>query len=77
MQRLVVDVEDRYINFVVDLLSNLEKNVVKNVTIERQQNKNISKLDIFRRLRDKSNNKIKLTMAIAINTNEMVNDGVS
>ena len=77
MQRLVVDVEDRYINLVVDLLSNLEKNVVKNVAIEKKQNKNLSKLDTFRRLRDKSNNKIKLTMAMATNTNEMVNDGVS
>ena len=36
MQRLIVDVEDRYINLVVDLLSNLKQNVVKNVTIQNE-----------------------------------------
>ena len=76
MQRLVVDVEDKYINLVVDLLSNLKQNVVKNVTIQKEQNRNVSKLDTFRRLRDRSNNKTTLTMAIATNTNEMVNDGI-
>jgi hypothetical protein len=76
MQRLIVDVEDRYINLVVDLLSNLKQNVVKNVTIQKEQNKNVSKLDTFRRLRDKSNNKTTLTMAMATNTDEMVNDGI-
>jgi len=29
MQRLVVDVEDRYINLVIDLLSNLKQDIVK------------------------------------------------
>lgn len=76
MQRLVVDVEDRYTNLVIDLLSNLKQNIVKNVTIQKEQNKNISKLDTFRKLRDKSNNKTTLTMAMATNTNEMVNDGI-
>ena len=76
MQRLVVDVEDRYMNLVVDLLSNLKQNVIKNITIEKEQNRNVSKLDTFRRLRDRSNNKTTLTMAIATNTNEMVNDGI-
>ncbi len=76
MQRLVVDVEDRYINLVVDLLSNLKQNIIKNVTIQKEQNNNVSKLDTFRRLRDASNNKITLTMEMATNTNEMVNDGI-
>lgn len=82
MQRLVVDVEDRYTNLVIDLLSNLKQNIVKNVTIqngasqELSQNENESKLNTFRRLRDKSNNKTTLTMAIATNTNEMANDGI-
>ncbi|MEA1892568.1 MAG: hypothetical protein U9N33_07655 [Campylobacterota bacterium] len=82
MQRLVVDVEDRYTNLVIDLLSNLKQNIVKNVTIqngvsqELEQNKNVSKLDTFRQLRDKSNNKTTLTMAMATNTNEMVNDAI-
>ncbi|MCK5294312.1 MAG: hypothetical protein KAJ49_06645 [Arcobacteraceae bacterium] len=76
MQRLVVDVEDRYINLVMDLLSNLKQNVIKNVTLQKEQNKNVSKLDTFRKLRDKSNNKTTLTMEMATNTNEMVNDGI-
>ena len=76
MQRLVVDVEDRYINLIIDLLSNLKQNIVKNVTIQKEQNKNISKLNTFRKLKDKSNNKTQLTMAIATNTDEMVNDGI-
>ena len=76
MQRLVVDVEDRYTNLVIDLLSNLKQNVVKNITIQKEETKNESKLDTFRRLKDKSNNKTTLTMEIATNTKEMVNDGI-
>ncbi len=80
MQRLVVDVEDRYTNLVIDLLSNLKQNIVKNVTIQngvpQELKQTESKLDTFRRLRDKSNNKTTLTMAIATNTNEMANDGI-
>ena len=77
MQRLVIDVEDRYINLAIDLLSNLKQDIVKNVTIQKEQDKGVSKLDTFRRLRDKSNNKTKLTMEIATDTSEMVNDGIS
>lgn len=76
MQRLVVDVDDRYTNLVIDLLSNLKHNIVKNITIQKEQNKDESKLDTFRKLRDKSNNKTTLTMAMATNTDEMVNDGI-
>ncbi|MBS9782384.1 MAG: hypothetical protein KGV43_01115 [Arcobacter sp.] len=76
MKRLVVDVEDRYANLVIDLLSNLKQNIVKNIAIEKKENENKSKLDTFRKLRDKSNNKTPLTMAIATNTDEMVNDGI-
>lgn len=76
MQRLVVDVDDRYTNLVIDLLSNLKQNIVKNVTIQNEQNGDVSKLDTFRKLRDKSNNKTTLTMAMATNTDEMVNDGI-
>ncbi|MEA3523174.1 MAG: hypothetical protein U9R50_09360 [Campylobacterota bacterium] len=72
MQRLVVDVEDRYTNLVVDLLSNLKQNIVKNVTIQKEQNKNVSKLDTFRKLRDRSNNKTTLTMAMATNTDFLI-----
>lgn len=76
MQRLVVDIEDRYTNLVIDLLSNLKQNIVKNVTIQKEETNNESKLDTFRKLRDKSNNKTTLTMAMATNTDEMVNDGI-
>jgi len=77
MHRLVVDVEDKYINLVVDLLSNLKQDIVKNMTIQKEEKRSVSKLDTFRRLRDKSNNKTKLTMEMATDTSEMVNDGIS
>jgi hypothetical protein len=77
MQRLIVDIEDKYMSLVIDLLSNLKQNIVKNVTIQKKQDKGLSKLDTFRRLRDKSNNRTTLTMKIATDTSEMVNDGIS
>jgi len=75
MQRVIIDVEDRYINLVINLLSNLKQNVVKNITIEKEE-KSISNIDKFHKLRDKSNNKTELTMQIATDSNEMVNDGI-
>ena len=78
MQRVVIDVEDRYINLVTELLSNLKQNIVKNIVVEKkEQTKNqISNLERFRQLKAKSNNKTTLTMDMAINTSEMVNDGL-
>jgi hypothetical protein len=76
MQRLVVDIEDRYTNLVVDLLSNLKENVVKNITIENTSNKESSRLELYRSLITKSNNKTRLTMETALNTDDMVNDGI-
>jgi len=70
MQRLVVDIEDRYINLVVDLLSNLKQDIVKNMTIQKKE-KSISKLDTFRRLRNNSNNQTTLTKKMLIDTSEM------
>ena len=76
MQRLVIDVEDRYINLVTELLSNLKQNIIKNIVVEKkEQTKNkLSKLEQFRELKAKSKNKKTLTMAMATNTDEMVND---
>lgn len=74
--QIVIDVEDRYSGFVVDLLSNLKQNVIKNITLQKTPTKNQSKLDRFRELRAKSNNKTPLTMEMATNTDEMVNDGI-
>ena len=78
MQRVVIDVEDRYINLVTELLSNLKQNIIKNIVVEKkEQTKNsISKLERFRELKAKSNNKTTLTMRMATNTDEMVNDGL-
>jgi len=74
--QIVIDVEDRYINLVLGLLSNLKKSVIKNITIEQTPNKNVSKLEKFRELRAKSNNQIPLNMKMATDTDEMVNDGI-
>jgi len=78
MQRVVIDVEDRYINLVTDLLSNLKQNIIKNIIIEKkeQTKSKISNLERFRQLKAKSNNKTTLTMDMAINTSEMVKDGL-
>ena len=61
MQRLVIDVDDKYTTLVIELLSNLKENIVKNIIIEKKENINLSNLKKFRELRAKSNNKITLT----------------
>jgi len=78
MQRLVIDVEDKYINLVTELLSNLKQNIIKNIVVEKreQTETSISKLERFKELKAKSNNKTTLTMEMATNTDEMVNDGL-
>jgi hypothetical protein len=78
MQRLVIDVEDRYINLVTELLSNLKQNIIKNIVVEKkeQTKDKLSKLEQFRELKAKSKNKKTLTMAMATNTDEMINDGL-
>ena len=78
MQRLVIDVEDKYINLVTELLSNLKQNIIKNIVVEKkeQTKDRLSKLEQFRELKAKSKNKKTLTMVMATNTDEMVNDGL-
>ena len=80
MQRLVVDVDERYMSLVIDLLSNLKENIVKNISIQtnhiKQTPKNIAQLNRFHQLIAKSDNQIPLTMKIATNTSGMVDDGL-
>jgi len=78
MQRLVIDVEDRYINLLTELLSNLKQNIIKNIVVEKYEptKNNISKVEQFRALKAKSDNKTTLTMAMAVDTSEMVQDGL-
>ncbi len=79
-QRLVVDIDAEYINFVIDLLSNLKKNIIKDISIQevstKPTHKNITQLDRFHQLIAKSNNQIPLTMKIATDTSGMVDDGL-
>ena len=79
-QRLVVDIDAQYINFVIDLLSNLKKNIIKDISIEqvstKPTQKNIDQLNRFYKLIAKSNNQIPLTMKIATDTSGMVDDGL-
>ena len=79
-QRLVVDIDAQYMNFVIDLLSNLKKNIIKDISIEqvstKPTQKNIDQLDRFHKLIAKSNNQIPLTMKIATDTSGMVDDGL-
>ncbi len=78
MQRVIIEVEDKYIDIVKSLLFNLKENIIKNIVIEKEENtkNNISKLEQFRKLKAKSNNKKVLTMSMATNTNEMISDGL-
>ena len=80
MQRLVVDVDEQYMNLVVDLLSNLKENIIKNISIEKNYIQPISKkssqLNRFHELIAKSNNQTPLTMKIATDTSGMVDDGL-
>ena len=80
MQRLIIDVDDKYMGFIVDMLSNLKQNIVKNISIEEHSvpssTKNHSQRDRFHDLVAKSNNKVTLTMDIATDTTGMTNDGI-
>ncbi len=78
MQRLVIDVEDKYIKLVTDLLSHLKQNIIKNIVVEKKEDARdtLSKLEQFRALKANSNNKKTLTMAMATNTDEMLTDGL-
>ena len=76
MQRIVVEVEDSQVGFVLNMLSNLKKSIVKNVEVEKKGEKIESNLMRFKELRESSNNKKKLTMKLATDTSEMVNDGL-
>jgi len=76
MQRIVVEVEDSQVGFVLNMLSNLKKSIVKNVEVEKKSEKIESNLMRFKELRESSNNKKKLTMKLATDTSEMVNDGL-
>ncbi len=76
--RLIIEIEDKHINVVVKLLSTLKQNIIKNIVIEKEPStsSNLSKIEKFKKLKAKSNNKIPLNMKIATNTDEMVNDGI-
>jgi len=80
MQRLVVDIDEQYMSLVIDLLSNLKENIVKNISIQSNHsnpvNKNIAQLNRFHQLIEKSNNTIPLTMKMATDTDGMVDDGL-
>jgi len=80
MQRVVLDVDEKYTNLIVDLLSNLKENIVSNITIQPNHAKSIQKkhsqLDRFHTLIAKSDNQIPLTMKTATDTNGMMNDGL-
>ena len=77
MQRLVIEVDDKYINLVTDLLSNMKQNVIKSITIEKQQQRSRDyRLKKFKELKNSSNNRKVLTQKLAIDTKEMINDNI-
>ncbi len=77
MQKLVIEVDDRYIKLVTDLLSNMRQNVIKSITIEKQQEESRDyRLKKFRKLKESSKNRRVLTQKLAIDTKEMINDNI-
>jgi len=77
MQKLIIEIDDKYTPLVLGILSNLKKNIIKNITIQKEEkDKKISKVEEFRRLKAKSNNQEKLTMQLATNTQDMINDNI-
>jgi hypothetical protein len=76
MHTIRLDVSNDIYDKVMFILENLPKNKVSLQVEKKEESKNNSKLDTFRKLRDKSNNKTELTMDRAINTTEMVDDGI-
>ncbi len=76
MHTIRLDVSNDIYENVMFILENLPKNKVKLQLEKKEEDKNISKLDTFKRLRNSSNNKTKLTMDIATNSSEMVDDGI-
>ena len=65
--KLVIDINEQYKDFILNLLSNLQTDIIKKIEVE-------DNLEKFRELRQNSNNKKVLTMDTAINTNEMLNN---
>lgn len=65
MQRLIIDIEDRYLNNVIELLNNLKENIIKNIIVEKQETKNNEQVKLFHTLINNSKNKIKVTNKIA------------
>ena len=53
--KLVIDINEQYKDFVLNLLSNLETDIIKKIEVE-------DNLEKFRELRQNSNNKKVLTM---------------
>ena len=65
--KLVIDINEQYKDFILNLLSNLQTDIIKKIEVE-------DNLEKFRELRQNSNNNKVLTMDTAINTNEMLNN---
>ena len=77
MQKLIIEIDDKYTPLVLGILSNFKKNIIKSITIQKEEkDKKISKVEEFRRLKAKSNNQEKLTMQLATNTQDMINDNI-
>jgi len=77
MQKLIIEINDKYTPLVLGILSNFKKNIIKSITIQKEEkDKKISKVEEFRRLKAKSNNQEKLTMQLATNTQDMINDNI-
>ncbi len=74
MQIIQIKVDDSHLKVVLNLLNNLKQDVVKGVSIIEHDDKHSKKDDIqlLDELFEQSNNKIKVTKELAIDTSEML-----
>ena len=63
--KVVIEIDDNYKTFILNLLSNLDKKIIKKVEVKNN-------LETFHNLLQKSDNKTKLTYSIATDTSEMI-----
>jgi hypothetical protein len=75
--QIIINVDEKYSHLVIGLLSNLKKNVIKNITLKKESpNSDLSAVETYRKLRAKSNNQKTLTMDIATNTQGLIDDAI-
>ena len=75
VQTVMIDIDDKYTDQVLELLESLKDGMIKDIKIKDTSIANNKDLEEFYKLVKSSNNKVKLTYQNATNTDEMI-DGI-